>query len=232
MDFTTRFEALKESYDESVVKDDELAEKIDAAIEAAKPVTETISKLNSDYAKAVSEEDAETADSIKAQAADLNKELHKAYLQVQKALLHLDQDLAIIFPHENRQSNILGLRAAISSLEAGNAAESYEEHLSGIGNGWYAMFFDKKTLDFQAKSYGPGLKDTWAEGIVDVNDCDVQDIVRSLMKKTEKEVSDYSSEIKALKKLVSQQEKQLDKVIKDEKAGLDKLVKTLNELNI
>ncbi len=94
------------------------------------------------------------------------------------------------------------------------------------------MFFDKKTLDFQAKSYGPGLKDTWAEAIVDVNDCDVQDIVRSLMKKTEKEVSDYSSEIKALKKLVSQQEKQLDKVIKDEKAGLDKLVKTLNELNI
>lgn len=232
MDFSTRFEALKDSYDESVVKDEELSEKIDAAIEAAKPIAEKINKLNSDYAAAVKEEDTETADSIKAQALKLNKKLHKAYLEVQGVLLHLDQDLAIIFPHENRQSNILGLRAAISSLEAGNGAEAYEEHLSGVGNGWDAMFFDKETLDFAAKSYGPGLKDTWAEGIVDVDDCDVQDVVRSLIKKTEKKDTDYKGEIKTLKKLVSQQEKHLDKVISEEKAGLDKLVKTLGGLNI
>lgn len=232
MDFTTRFEALKDSYDKSVVEDKELAKKIDAAIEAARPVTKAINKLNSDYAKAVSEEDTKTADSIKAQASDLNKELYTAYLQVQKTLLHLDQDLAIIFPHENRQSNILGLRAAIGSLEAGNGAESYEEHLSGVGNGWLAMFFDKETLDFQAKSFGPGLKDTWAEGIVDVDDCDVQDVVRSLMKKTEKKNTDYSHEIKVLKKLEGQQKKRLGKVIKEEKDGLDKLIKTLDELNI
>lgn len=232
MDFSTRFEALKDSYDESVVKDEELREKIDAAIEAAKPVTEKINKLNAGYSKAVSEEDTQTADSIKKKAAALNKELHRTYLQVQKALLHLDQEMSIIFPHENRQSNILGLRAAIRSLETGNGQEAYEEHLSGVGNGWYAMFFDKEALDFAAKSFGPGLKNTWAEGLVDVDDCDVQDVVRSLMKKTEKKNTDYKNEIKTLKKLVNQQEKHLDKVISEEKSGLDKLVNTLNELNI
>lgn len=232
MDFSTRFEALKDSYDESVVKDAQLSKKIDAAIEAAKPVTETINKLNADYAKAVREEDAQTADSIKSQALELNKELHRTYLQVQNVLLHLDQEMSIIFPHENRQSNILGLRAAISSLEAGNGQEACEEHLSGVGNGWYAMFFDKETLDFAAKSLGPGLKNTWAEGLLDVDDCDVQDVVRSLMKKTESKNTDYKDEIKTLKKLVSQQQKHLDKVISEEKSGLDELVKTLNELDI
>ena len=230
MDFTTRLEALKESYDDSVVSDSALIGKIDGAIESASPLAKKVTQLNVDYEKALADEDADTTASLREDAIALNTQLFEAYKAVQAEVLHLDQEMSIIFPHENRQSNIVNIRSAIESLEAGKAEEAYDEYLSGVGTGWNAMFFDKETVDFFGDGMKEGIAGTWAEGLVDVPDCYVDDVVRSLMDKVEKGDKDFSAEIKELQSIKKEQQDYLDEVIKKEKDGMDKLVKTFNDI--
>ena len=230
MDFGARFEALKESIDEDLISDEELMTKIDAAIEAAAPVTEKINKLNADYAKAQEDGDTETAEQIREEAIALNTELHKAYKQIQDTLLHLDGDLSIAFPNETRQANVSNLQGAISALKDGDAETAYDEYLSCINYGWYAVYFDKETMDYFSDGYLEGLEGTWAEGRVDPMDCYVDDIVRSIMAKAEAGETDFAAEIAELEALEAEQTELLNTVVSEEKAGLDAIVETLNAL--
>lgn len=230
LNFAARLEALQKSYDDSIVNDEELSEIIDKAIQAANPVTEKINKLNADYAAAIADGDTKTADAIADEAYELNKMLWKTFKEIQDTLLYLDSDFSVIFPHEARQDNIANLRSAISSLKEGNATEAYEEYLSCVGNGWEAMYFDKETVSFADETFEDGIKNTWAQNKVDIYNCDVQNVVRSLMKKADNKETDFSYEIKALKQEESKQLQLLDKAIEKEKSGLKEITKTLNNM--
>ncbi len=230
MDFGTRFEALKESIDEDAITDTELTEKIDAAIEAAAPVTEKINNLNAEYAEAVEADNTEAAADIREEAMALNLELHKVYKQVQDELLYLDGELSVVFPNETRQANVQNLDGAIAALKDGDAETAYGDYLSGINNGWNAMFFDKETVDHFNNRWLEGLKGTWAEGKVDPMDCYVDEIVRSLMDKAEAGDTDFAAEIAELEKLQKEQTELLNNVVEDEKDGLDTITKMLNGL--
>lgn len=230
MDFGTRFESLKESIDEELVTDETLIKKIDAAIEAAEPVTEKINNLNSQYAEAIEAGDTDKAETIRMDAIEFNLQLHKTYKQVQDELLHLDGDLSVVYPNETRQSNVQNLQGAISALKEGDAETAYNDYLSGINNGWNAMFFDKETVDFFNDGWFSGIEGTWAEGKVDPMDCYVDDVIRSLMDKVESGDTDFTDEITELETLLEEQNELLNKVIQDEKASLDTLEEMLSEL--
>lgn len=230
MDFGTRFESLKESIDEELVTDETLIKKIDAAIEAAEPVTEKINNLNSQYAEAIEAGDTDKAETIRMDAIEFNLQLHKTYKQVQDELLHLDGDLSVVYPNETRQSNVQNLQGAISALKEGDAETAYNDYLSGINNGWNAMFFDKETVDFFNDGWLSGIEGTWAEGKVDPMDCYVDDVIRSLMDKVESGDTDFTDEITELETLLEEQNELLNKVIQDEKASLDTLEEMLSEL--
>lgn len=230
MDFGTRFEAMKKSVNKDLVTDQELIDKIDAAIEASSPVTEKVNKLNADYEAALADGDHDKASQLRQEAIALNLELHKIYKQVQDELLYLDGELSIVFPNETRQANVENLQGAIAALKDGDAETAYNDYLSGINNGWYAMFFDKESVDYFNDGYLEGLEDTWAEGKADPMDCYVDDVVRSLMAKVESEDKDFSAEIAELESLEAEQTELLNQVVQKEKAGLDTLIEMLNGL--
>ena len=230
MDFRTRFEALKESIDEELITDTELTEKIDTAIEAAAPVTEKINTLNDEYSKALEEGDTETAKALRDEAVTLNKELYETYKLINDQLLHLDGDLSIVFPNDVREDNIQNLRGAISALKDGDAETAYNDYLSGINNGYYAMFFDKETVDYFNNRRLEGLEGTWAGGRVDPMDCYVDEIVRGLMDKVESGDTDFAEEIAELEKLEKEQTELLSTVVKEEKAGMESITKALKAL--
>ena len=229
LDFAARFKALKESYDEKLVQDEELIAVIDEAIASAKPVTKKINKLNSDYAEAVANGDAETAEALLAEAGELNKQTREVYKTVQDTILWLDGDFSIVFPHETRQDNINNLQGAIKALKKGNAEEARDDYLSSVGDGWYAKFFDEETLTINENSYAEGIKNTWAEGRVDIDNIDVNGVVVSLMEKTDAD-ADYSKEIAKLKELKAEQEEYLAGAIEKEKTGLATVVEALKAL--
>lgn len=229
LDFAARFKALKESYDEKLVQDEELIAVIDEAIASAKPVTKKINKLNSDYAEAVANGDAETAEALLAEAGELNKQTREVYKTVQDTILWLDGDFSIVFPHETRQDNINNLQGAIKALKKGNAEEARDDYLSSVGDGWYAKFFDEETLTINENSYAEGIKNTWAEGRVDIDNIDVNGVVVSLMEKTDAN-ADYSKEIAKLKELKAEQEEYLAGAIEKEKTGLATVVEVLKAL--
>lgn len=230
MDFTTRFESLKDSYDEELINNEELMANIDAATEAAAPVAEKVNTMNAEYAEAIENGDTETAEKIRQEAIEYNKELHIAYKQIQDELLWLDGELSIVFPHEVKTGNILNLQGAIAALEDGDAETAYNDYLSGIGNGWYAMYFDKETMDYFNNHFEEGIKGTWAEGRAEPLDCYVDDIVRSLMDKVESGDKDFTAEIEQLKKLEAEQQALLDTIIADEIEGLSAITETLKAM--
>ena len=228
MDFAARFESLKGSYDEALVQNEELTANIDAAIAAAEPIAEKVNQLNADYAAAIEAGDTDAADKLRQEGIELNKKLHKAYKQVQDELLWLDGEMSIVFPHEARMWNVQNLQGAIAALEEGDAVTAYDEYLSGIGNGWYAMYFDKETMDYFNNRWMEGLEGTWAEGRIDPIDCYVDDIVRTLVDKGESGATDFSAEIAQLQQLEKEQKALLDKVIQNEAEGMAAIADTLS----
>ena len=92
------------------------------------------------------------------------------------------------------------------------------------------MYFDKETVSFADETFEDGIKNTWAQNKVDIYNCDVQNVVRSLMKKADNKETDFSYEIKALKQEESKQLQLLDKAIEKEKSGLKEITKTLNNM--
>jgi hypothetical protein len=228
MDFTTRFDSLKESYD--VTSNSAITAKIDEAIAVAEPLTKRINTLNADYEKAMADEDTATADTLKEEAVALNSQLHKAYKLVQDEFLHLDQEMSIIFPHDNKESNIENLNASIASLEKGDGQEALDEYLWAIGTGWNALAFDKEVVDFFGKNMKEGIKGTWAEGRVDVPDCYADDVIRSVMAKVESGNNNFDAEVAELKALADEQQKQLDSIISGEMEGLDAIIKNLSQI--
>lgn len=227
LDFGARFEALKESYD--IVDDDDLIAIIDDAIEAAAPVTEKINQLNADYDAAVADGDTDTAEALLAEAKELNKQTHKAYRAIQDALLWLDGDLGIVFPHDVREDNITNLKGAIDALKDGDAVTASEEYLQNIGNAWYAMFFDEDTISYREGHYEEGLKDTWAEGRTDLDFCDVYGVNNLLQTKNGAD-EDYSAEISKLESEKADQESKLADVIKKEKSDFKDIIKMLKNI--
>ncbi|MBR0456200.1 MAG: M28 family peptidase [Firmicutes bacterium] len=224
LNFAARLKALKKSYDENLVQDEELMATIDELIAAAKPLNQKIKQINADYAAAVAAEDTEAADALLAEAAELNKKTRELYKAEQDVLLWLDGELSIVFPHETRQDNINNLQAGIDALAEGNAQEALDEYLWAVGNGWYAMYFDDETLTIDENRYEEGLKDTWAEGRTDVDTIEIDDTIRTIMEKSEAKDADYTEEIEALEALKAEQEDYLAEAIDKEKEGLSGLI--------
>ncbi len=229
LNFNARFRALKKSYDENLVQDEELMTKIDEVMAAAKPINKKIKELNASYAEAVAAGDTEKADSLLTEATELNKQTREMYKSVQDAILWLDGELSIVFPHETRQDNINNLQAGIDAIKDGNAQEALDEYLWAVGNGWYAMYFDEETMTIDENRYEEGLKDTWAEGRTDVDNIDIDNTIRSIMAKAEQEDADYTEELAKLEELKAEQEQYLSDVIEKEKADLQGLIDMFNE---
>ena len=229
MDFGTRFEAFKDTIDKDTITDKDLSAKADEVVKAAKPVTEKINTLNSDYAVAVADGDMKKADKLRAEAIELNSRLHAAYKQVQDEFLYLDGEMSVIFPHESRQANVQNLQGAIDALNDSDA-EGANDFLTGINNGWYAMYFDKETVDYFNNNWTEGLEGTWAEGNIDPMDCYVDDIVRTLMTKADSGDTDFSAEIAQLETLKAEQQDKLNAVVEKEKSGMDAVIATLKAL--
>jgi len=230
MDFSARFAALRDSYNEEIVQDDELFAKIDAAVAAGEEAAAVVSSMNDAYDAAVESGDAEKAASLRDEAIAYNTKLYEYYKLVQDELLWFDGEMGIVFPHEVRQSNIENLNGALAALEEGDAVTAYDEYLSGIDNGWNAQFFDKETVDFFNASIKETLKRTWVEDKYDMDGCYVDEVVRSLMKKADGGSADFTDETAELEKLLEQQQEYLAATLESEKESMDKLAEAIAEL--
>lgn len=215
MDFGARFEAFKESLDKNVIDDEELIGLIDEHIALSAQISDKIADINKNG------ED----------ATEFNKELFKAFKEIQDEYLRLNWWLETIFPHENAQSNILAFNDAIASLEGGDV-DAALEILYDVEFGYNASAFDKETCDYfierMEKESHSGV--SWNYKRVENTYSNVDDVIRSLIKKNEGKISDYQKEIKLLDDMIDIQEDYIKTFVKSEKESLTRTLKTLKEL--
>lgn len=230
MDFATRFTALADSIDPAVINNPELSAAADKAIGAADKLTIKINKINADYTAAIAAGNDSDAKALQEQADTLNTELFKLYKSIQDDFLRISWGLDVIFPHENAQSNVAALTKTISSLQNGDIPTAYDEYLTSMDYAWYATAFDKETCDYFTAQVYDRSKGTWGDGRIANPACNVDDIVRSLAPKYEKENPDVSTEIIALKQELSNQQGYLTEIIAAEKTALAENTKIMEAL--
>ena len=229
MDFEARFNAFTETIDDSVINDDDLTKLITENAEEGKKVMEMIDDANDQYAKAIKGGDTDQAESIREDAIATNTELYNAFIEIQQEYLRLNWWMESIFPHEHAQANVLGIRDAISKLEAGNGEEALDP-LYEIEFGYNALSFDKKTCDYFNERLVREVEkgNSWNKGLVENGISGVDDVVRSLSAKVYGDGStDYTEELGMLNKILETQEGYVADFVKSEKASLEKTKGTL-----
>jgi hypothetical protein len=224
-----------------------LAANVGRASETANKLDEFIAYFNSEYMMAAIDaegngegsdvtysgaavEDAKSKlEDLKKLAPEINKIIYEIYREMQDAMLKLDRNLEAGFANESLQSNLLYLNDAKTALQDGDA-EAAIDSLSEIESVYCATAFDKATCDKFVKGLDDNIKGTWAEGRVVSKACYADDIVRSLMDRSEDDLSDYSAERAMLDELIGSQTDALKAVYDDQERDLAIITDSMNEL--
>ncbi len=235
LDFSTRFESLKDSINSDVMDDidfdtTELEKITDKAITAAQDAYKVVYAKNEEYKVAVEKGDYKTADKILVETEELYSKVLDIFKKAEDKFVRLTWEEDVIFPHEAPQSNLEMVEEAIEALEDRDGQKALDEYLYAIDNNWYAYEFSKDNYEFFSNIIEQEEDVTqWGYKRV-ISKERLYDIIHSIMDKCEAGNDDFSNEIKELKKVKERQEKLLDITVSDEIKALDELIKELNSI--
>jgi hypothetical protein len=236
LDFSTRLEAFADSIDEDMMDEvgidtEALYSAVDAAKEAAAAAWQNIQAVNASYEEAVAAGDLDTADNIKAEAAELYEQVLAAFKQAEDAFVRLTWEDSSEFPHVLIQDNLYYLTGALEALEDGDAATAYDEYLWGVDNNWYGYFFSRETYEhFTNYVLEPGEdKLLWGTDMV-ISYVDLFDVIRSLEEKYDVEGADLSEEIAVLQEAVAYSNDLMVQWVEHEQSALESLTASLEAM--
>lgn len=236
LDFTKRFEAMKESLNNDIaaaagVDTTELVVALDQTIAAAQKLTEKVYKINAEYKQALVDGDMQKASKLLEDNKAFNTKLREAFRYAQDHLVKLTWEDVQIFPHEHAQNNLDAINKSIEALTQGDVQTPIDEYLWMVDNNWYAYDFDKETYDFFTNQTLEQAEDrlNWGTGRI-VGYEDLYDVINSLLPKYDVENPEVSTEIQALQVAKTNQESLLKISIDQEKSDVRAIEAILNEL--
>ena len=153
LDFTTRLEALAESFDTELLAGYEisvegLVAQVAEAITYAAQINERVAAVNASYQVARNEGDLETARTLAKEAASLQAQLLAIYKLAEDNFVRLTWEDETIFPHEAVQGNLEAIGLSIDCLKEGDAVTPIDEYLFLVDNNWYAYDFEEAVYDY------------------------------------------------------------------------------------
>lgn len=228
LDFTSQYDRINNSLDRELLKSVDVdLDSFDAALNNLKSksteMNTKIKNINDNYF--MSENDNEKT-SLRLEGSKFTDTNLAAFKYAQKNLLGLMYEKPIV-PHEAPQKNIRLCEDIIECLKKGEVSKAVDEYAWSLNNvlAWYAMYFSEEVIKIQDDMFwGESNKDNryWGTDI-GFTKAEVDDVVRSLMKRYEEVDGDFSQEIAALVKVIDSQ-----KIIL--KNLCDKEINAVNEL--
>lgn len=228
LDFTSQYDRINDSLDRELLKSVDVdLDSFDVALNNLKlkstEMNTKIKNINDNYF--MSENDNDKI-SLRLEGSKITDTNLAAFKYAQKNLLGLMYEKPIV-PHEAPQKNIRLCEDIIECLKKGEVSKAVDEYAWSLNNvlAWYAMYFSEEVIKIQDDMFwGESNKDNryWGTDI-GFTKAEVDDVVRSLMKRYEEVDGDFSQEIAALEKVIDSQ-----KIIL--KNLCDKEINSVNEL--
>ena len=230
LDFTSQYDRIKYSMDRELMKSVDVdMESYDLALENlnanAKAMDDKIRSINDKYFTAESN-DEDLKLTLRKEGREITNTNLSAFKFAQKNLLGLMYEKPIV-PHEAPQKNIRICEDIIECLKKGDVVTALDEYAWTLNNvlTWYTMNFSEEVIKIQDDMFwGESNKNNLYWGTdIGFTKAEVDDVVRSLMKRYEEVNGDFTEEITAFEKIIDSQ-----KVIL--KNLCDKEIKAINEL--
>lgn len=191
MNFSERFDAMREVYTGEAID-------FDAIQAASDAVHEKVMDINARYVEAIAAGDTEAMTKARDEGIQLNKSTHEIYTFLTNAWTAFDWEDNIIFPFEQNDWNIEALKAAIACLDEGDAVTPVNELLYNVDYNWYAYDFSKETYNYNVERMYDKAVGTWGEGMIRRPNEDLYDVIHSLLEKMDLPDADYAQELSSL----------------------------------
>ena len=232
LDFSVRFNALKEATDNTVLSDVQVTEinnKADEVIAIAKKVYTKVQENNEAYRDALNEGDNEKAEQIYNENKELNSQLLSTFKLCEDTFVKLTWEDVSQFPHEHSVNNLVNLNEALNALKNGKGSEALDEYLYQVDNNWYAYDFSKETYEHFTDYVidAPEERLMWGAGRVQGHN-DLYDVIAAL--KNKEDGADCSEEIAVLEQCIENEESLLETSVTEECEGMDALKDALNAM--
>ena len=228
LDFTSQYDRINDSLDRELLKSVDVdLDSFDAALNNLKlkstEMNTKIKNINDNYF--MSENDNDKI-SLRLEGSKITDTNLAAFKYAQKNLLGLMYEKPIV-PHEAPQKNIRLCEDIIECLKKGEVSKAVDEYAWSLNNvlAWYAMYFSEEVIKIQDDMFwGESNKDNryWGTDI-GFTKAEVDDVVRSLMKRYEEVDGDFSQEIAALEKVIDSQKIILKNLCDKEISAIDEL---------
>ncbi|MGL4344645.1 MAG: M28 family peptidase [Cellulosilyticaceae bacterium] len=222
LDFTVRLEAMKESLNQELLKQQNiqaggLVKAIDEAVQSAQAVSGKVQQINDAYDKALEMGDMQLAGEIYQESRELNSQLLSVFKYAEDHFVRLTWEDESIFPHESAQNNLGNILLAVEALEEGDVVTALDEYVIGVDNNWYAYAFDQEVFEYFTNYVlnQPADRLMWGAGRVMGHE-NLFGVVKSLLSKYEAVDADLTEEINALQVAKQNQRGQLQKAIIEE----------------
>lgn len=232
LDFTSQYERINDSLDRELLKSVDVdLDSFDVALNNLKlkstEMNSKIKNINDNYF--MSENDNDKI-SLRLEGSKITDTNLAAFKYAQKNLLGLMYEKPIV-PHEAPQKNIRLCEDIIECLKNGEVSKAVDEYAWSLNNvlAWYAMYFSEEVIKIQDDMFwGESNKDNryWGTDI-GFTKAEVDDVVRSLMKRYEEVDGDFSQEIAALEKVIDSQKIILKNLCDKEINAVNELAKML-----
>lgn len=232
LDFTSQYDRINDSLDRELLKSVDVdIDSFDAALNNLKlkstEMNTKIKNINDNYF--MSENDNDKI-SLKLEGSKITDTNLAAFKYAQKNLLGLMYEKPIV-PHEAPQKNIRLCEDIIECLKKGEVSKAVDEYAWSLNNvlAWYAMYFSEEVIKIQDDMFwGESNKDNryWGTDI-GFTKAEVDDVVRSLMKRYEEVDGDFSQEIAALEKVIDSQKIILKNLCDKEISAVNELARML-----
>ncbi|HML38481.1 MAG TPA: hypothetical protein PKA19_13850, partial [Bacillota bacterium] len=232
LDFTTRFEAMKDSINADYYPDAEATVKLlDQAVAAGEKLNQKIASMNSDYAAALKSGNSSKIESIGTEAKELNLKLAAINKKTTLDFTKLDNDISIVFPAEVPTANLTALADAISGLEKGNAGPALDDDLWAVDDNYGAYNFDRATCQYFIDQLmkQPADRLAWGANMVYGN-LDLFDVIQSLKAKNDTGATDFSAEIATLKSGMDYEQTKLNEIAAKQSDDLQQFISSINSI--
>lgn len=235
LDFTAQYDRISESVNEEAMT----AAGVDVAAfksaleslnTAAKAMKDRVVSVNTEYAKARENNDADKMKELSAEGKALTKQNLAAFEYAQKNLLGLMYERPIV-PHEAPQENIQLCQDIIACLEKGEVATAVDEYAWTVNNvlEWYAMYFSPEVIATQDDMlWGEGNLDNLYWGTdIGFTKADVDAATRSIFARYDEAGGDFSKEISVYEAAIKAQTEILQKLAAQETTAMSTLADML-----
>ena len=234
LDFTSQYDRISNSLDKELMKTVNVdVEAFDLALSNLKNkseiMNEKIKNINDDYFTKDIDNDKKVL--LRQEGSKVTDTNLDAFKYAQKNLLGLMYEKPIV-PHEAPQKNIKLCESIIECLENGDVVTAVDEYAWSLNNvlAWYTMYFSEEVIKIQDDMFwGQSNKDNLYWGTdIGFEKAEVDDIVRSLVKRYDEVDGDFTNEINALQKVIDSQKTLLKNLYDKECNSINELAEMLS----